>query len=224
MGQAQQTVGKNGIHLLVQAHHAALVRDWPAQADWFNTEAGEVGVLLDAFQAKRDQWQTSGSFTPSGLAKQLSDAGKVTRAELLTWKKRTADVLTKRIEDKLAAARPPTRKGEIDARRAQLLAEYRAELRKLDPLERQALVRRVAAEGSDPDLLDAVASAPRSFPLVPAEVLATAQREASTAADPEITEWTRLRDAYQAVFAVASEDLRGTLAQHGIALDEPAKA
>jgi hypothetical protein len=199
----------------------------PEWADSFMDDSGRADATASDFHAKLAALRASGRFTMEGLRGEVRAAARAAQNEIAEIRGK-ADRLRARAGEArrvvLASAESPRATDPTAALlREMRLAEYRRELRTIDPLLLSVQLHQAATAGSDPDMLDAVFGAPKAFPLLPAEELAKVQatrQDAVVSGVPEIADLEMLERAYRYVAASGERDIESGLRGHGLSVED----
>ena len=214
----------NDIKMYTELIAPKLRSEW---ADSFKDDSRRADALASDFHAKRADMRANGRFTADGLREEVRPMGKAARKAIAEIRGKANRLRARSDEARRAALAAVQSPAAADPTAALLremrLAEYRRELRTVDPLLLDVQVREAARTGSDPDMLDAVFGAPKAFPLLPADDLAKVRAvrdEAIVSRVPEIADLETLERAYRYLAASAEHDVESGLREHRLSLDD----
>jgi hypothetical protein len=192
----------------VKMQHDAMAKQireqLPKYADKYERRLTELQRQFADYRDKDITITTSGRYSPDGtrLERRLNARALKTKP-LATFTAETVDALDQQLAAQRAALVTPKKPKEpLEAILTELRhQEWRQELKKMDPLALQSLVRQT----DRPELLDALDGSP--VPLLPAEHVNEARIRLAEAGHPELGELATLRSAYQFAAGVVEQAL-----------------
>lgn len=178
-------------------------------------------TMLD-FLAKQDAIRASGRYSAEGERAELVLAARAVLDKLKAVRTATVEPLDKQLAEKRAGALASKPSQEDATLRFLRLKEIRQHIAQMDPLQREALVRQAMHGDGDADLIAALESAPKLFPVVPHALLDEAKAVIAEREHPELGELAQLRDAYHLALGYAEQILQKVTGADGVELHSSA--